>query len=470
MRKSLILTATLFAGVMSAFADVPSDIDGDGRSDRVRIEIGGDKNLTWKALLSSNQSTQTLGTIGKEGDHVIMAQWLSEGTQIGVVSQKTGSNDLVWSILNNQGVRVERTFGQKGDLVIAGADFNGNGTSDAVVVRLNQGKAEWRVRYDMFASEAVNEVLETFGKSGDRAFYARLDGAADCIGVIRKGRGNRSMAQMKNLSTGQVRKFLRLPKFAGTGARPRAFPIRQESGEDLLGFLVEKAGESELRVYTFAGNEVTNAPFDGKGEVVVGQFDTAEGSQGYEVLFQGESETGVLNPAKGEMVAAPNLAGVPVDEININTMGSSSGSGNTGGGGGGGGSGGGGSLAQCSEIVGWPGSHIYKTIGSEHFTDIRRNTIGVVLRTNARGPFPGCIEALDSSGKVVAKLGLYSQGAGWAARYYAGIGCGSGTPFNGSRVASIARANTGSTRIYMNFGGVCYGPIDASRCIGSQQC
>jgi hypothetical protein len=272
---------------------------------------------------------------------------------------------------------------------------------------------------------------------------------------------------MKNLVTGDMRKFLRLPKFAGVGTRPRAFPVRQASGEDLLGFHVQKGQGTEIRVYTFAGAEVANAPFEGKGESVVGQFSTGGD---YEVLFEGESESGILDPEKGEVVETADLAGIPVDEVNINTLGAPTNSNPGDGGGDNSGGGGGGPISQCSQSMGWPSGHIYKTIGSTHFTDIRRNTIGVVLRMGARGPFPNCVEALDTSGRVVAKLGLYARGAGWAARYYAGIGCGSGTPFNGSRVASIARANTGSSRIYMNFGGVCYGPIEATQCIGSQQC
>jgi hypothetical protein len=320
----------------------------------------------------------------------------------------------------------------------------------------------------MFGSEAVSETSETFGKTGDRAFYASLDGAVDSIGMIRKGKGNRSMAQMKNLATGEVLKFLRLPKFAGTGTRPRAFPIPQASGENLLGFQLQKGGGSEIRIYNFAGAEITNAPFEGIGESVVGEFATGDGSQGYEVLFQGEAESVVLKPVKAEMVVVSNLGGIPVDQININTVGTPTSSNPNNGGGGD--SGGGGAISQCSQTVGWPGGHIYKTIGSTHFTDIRRNTVGVVLRMGARGPYPDCVEALDTSGRVIAKLGLYARGAGWAARYYAGIGCGAGTPFNGSRLASIARANTGSSRVYMNFGSVCYGPIEASQCIGSQQC
>ena len=118
----------------------------------------------------------------------------------------------------------------------------------------------------------------------------------------------------------------------------------------------------------------------------------------------------------------------------------------------------------------WPGTHIYKTVGSHHFTDIRRNTIGLILKNGARGPFPSCLEAKDSAGNVVAKLGLYAKGAGWAARYYAGIGCGSGTALNGAAVASRARAKTGNTNITVHFGSTCYGPINATQCIGSQQC
>ncbi len=469
MRRSLVLSMISLLWSLSAFAGVPSDFDGDSKSDRVQVEVAGDKSLTWKAVLSGTGETKSLGSIGKEGDHLIMARWLGSGTQIGVVSLKTGSEEIVWSILDDKGEKFERTFGKKGDLVVSGADFNGNGTSDAAVVRLTQGKAEWQIRYDMFTSESVNETSVVFGKAGDRAFYASLDGVIDSLGLIGKGRGNRSMAQMRNLVTGDVRKFLRLPKFAGAGTRPRAFPVRQSTGEDLLGFQVQKGQGTEIRIYTFAGVEVGNVPFEGTGDSVVGQFSPGED---YEILFEGESESGIFHPGRGEVVGTTNLAGIPVDEINVNTLGAPTTSkpDNGGGDNSGGGGSDGGPISQCSQTVGWPSGHIYKTIGSTHFTDIRRNTIGVVLRMGARGPYPGCIEALDSSGRVVAKLGLYSRGAGWAARYYAGIGCGAGTPFNGSRVASIARTNTGSSRIYMNFDGVCYGPIEAMQCIGSQQC
>lgn len=118
----------------------------------------------------------------------------------------------------------------------------------------------------------------------------------------------------------------------------------------------------------------------------------------------------------------------------------------------------------------FPGGFIYKTIGSSHFSDVRRNTIGLILRYGSPGPYPSCLNVKDRDGNVVAKLGLYARGSGWAARYYAGIGCGSRTPLNGSAVATRARKNTGSSLITFDFGNRCYGPIEANRCIGSSQC
>lgn len=473
--KKIFLLVFLLGYCSPAYGATSSDFDADGISDRAWIDEESDGSLTWKASLSTSNTTTMLGSLGKSGDEPVMAQWVGSGTQIGVVSADTATDTLKWSILDATATRIDKTFGKPGDLVIAGADFNGNGTADAAVVRLVNGKATWEFAYDLFVNSSPQTATLQFGKAGDRVFFARVDGDAfDWIGVMRKGSRNRSNARMRNMVTGQARQFSRLPKFASSGARPRAFPIRQASGADLLGFQVEKAGVTQLLVYTFAGAKVAAEVIPGSGVVSVGDF-TA--SNGYEIAFQSDDESVVINPYQGELQEVPNFGGTPVDEVSIVVQGEASSSGSedsdSGGGessGGGSDSSGGGSPSQCSSVTSWPGGHIYKIIGSEHFFDVRRNTIGIVVKPGGRGPFPGCVEAIDIKGKVVAKLGLYARGAGWEARYYAGVGCGSGTPFNGGSVASKARANTGSSRIYMNFGGVCYGPIEASQCIGSKQC
>jgi hypothetical protein len=468
-RVSGVLLASVLAVCEGASAAVPNDFDLDGISDLTRVEIGGDDSLTWKAVLSATGATSTLGTLGKKGDHLAMAQWLGSGTQIGVVSESSTDDAIVWKVLNGAGAQVQFSLGTKGDLVVAGADFNGNGIADAAVVRLVNGKATWQIALDPLVNTSVEVVEVVFGKTGDRVFFARADdSASDWLGVIGKGSRGRSLARMRNLVTGEVRRFTRLPKLASQGSRPRAFPIRQATGPDLLGFQVVSGAATRLSIVTFSGTRIYDATFAGGGITLVGDFNAGPG---YEVAYQSSDESAVANPVSGEEREATYLDGVAVDEININTVGRSSGGDSlSGGSSGGGGGSSGGSVSQCSSIVAWPSGHIYKTIGSEHFFDVRRNTIGIVVRPGGRGPFPSCVQALDTSGNVVAQLGLYARGAGWEARYYAGVGCGTGTPFNGASVAGKARANTGIPRVYMNFGGVCYGPIDAGVCIGSKQC
>lgn len=124
--------------------------------------------------------------------------------------------------------------------------------------------------------------------------------------------------------------------------------------------------------------------------------------------------------------------------------------------------------AACKSVKPFPGSFIYKTIGSEHFTDARRNTIGLVMKPGANVATPGCIDVLAKNGAKISDLGFYSRGGGWFARYYGGIGCGD--TVNGSALQSRATQASGSDDVYFRIGTTCYGPVDANRCIGSSQC
>jgi hypothetical protein len=468
MRRAAVFLTSIFCICSTAHAAVPSDFDGDGVSDLTRVEEQSDGSLTWKAVSSNSGNTIELGSLGKARDLPAMAQWLSAGTQIGVASLDETAGTITWSILDGASTRVDRIFGKKGDLVVSGADFNGNGIADAAVVRLVSGVAQWQIAYDLFSVASPETATFEFGKAGDRAFYARVEGGAlDWVGMMRKGRRSRSTALMRNPGTGEVRQFKRMPKLASTGARPRAFPIRQSVGGDLLGFQYAKGGGTVIVAYSFGGAKISSDTSAGSGISVVGDFNAGDG---FEVAYQSVPESVVINPLQGEVREISNAGGIPVDEINITTLGAPAAMPTPTGGSSGGGDSTGGSLAQCSQMTSLPGGYVYKTVGSHHFTDVRRNTIGVVVKPGGRGPFPSCVNVIDTQGNLVAKLALYSKGAGWAARYYAGVGCATGTPLNGAAVASKARARTGSSKVYLNFGGNCYGPIEGNKCVGSAHC
>ena len=126
MNKCIVIAITCLAFVSVLEAQVPTDFDGDGRSDLTKITIEDDKSLTWTAKLSSTGESEELGSLGSSGSHVIMGQWHGSATQIGTVTSNTADNTLTWTIIEASGATIERTFGKSGDLAIAGGDCAAN--------------------------------------------------------------------------------------------------------------------------------------------------------------------------------------------------------------------------------------------------------------------------------------------------------------------------------------------------------
>jgi len=469
MKKlSIGLLGCLMLG-SNAYGAVPNDFDGDGISDRTWVQIESDKSLTWIAQLSTSQAQRALGSLGKSGDAITVGQWLAGGTQIGIASLNATTNQIEWSIRDSAGNVRTKVLGKKGDLVVSGGDFNGNGLADAAVVRLENKKAQWTVAFDLFGSDAPVEKTFQFGDAGDRVFYARAESgsAVDWIGITRTGSNSKTLARMLDVNSGAIKQFPRLPKFASQGNRPRPFPVRQSTGTDLIGFSMGSGGKTSVKVFSLEGGAVSSSVLSGTGTSVVGEF--LQGP-GYEIAYESGEYATIINPRHIDLTETVALGGIPVDEVNINSLGveavapaptstPSSGGAPTAG-----------TPVQCSSFARMPSTHIYKTFGSRHFSDVRATTIGLILKPGASGPFPSCVQAIDTNGNVVAKLGLYAVGSGWAARYYAGIGCGKNTPYGGSQVASRALQSSSSSKIYMKVGSVCYGPFEANKCINSTSC
>lgn len=122
---------------------------------------------------------------------------------------------------------------------------------------------------------------------------------------------------------------------------------------------------------------------------------------------------------------------------------------------------------QCRRIItSFPSALIYKTPGVKY-----GGAVSVIFHDGVEGiPFPQCIQIVDVLGKVVAKLGYYHPAGEYAARYYAGHGCGSDTPLDGDEIANIVDQTTGTQDVLIDFGTVCVGPIEADECINSRAC
>lgn len=459
---------TLGAFSSSVFAqDIQTDFDGDGQSERARVVIGSNSSLNWFSDSFVSGASVERGSFGKNGDHVIVARWQGQPVpEIGVVTYNTTRNKLVWKIKTAAGTELRKDFGTGGDMVISGADFNGNGFADAAIATLSGKQYTWSIWPDMFAPGAGGEetiVHIPFGNKNERLFFASPTGAGDWLGRVRKYRNNSSIVRLLHPFTGEEKTVKRFGAYAAQ-ARPRPFPIKTAGGADVLGFETKVKNRT---VFTFAnlqGRKIGTRQFSGRPTSIVGDFLAGNGE---EVGVETTKGWQIVSPFKKKVMKLQAAPGIPVDFININRFDTSSlpidtpadepPPSNV-------------PLSACSRIVPWPSSHIYKIMGSSHFTDVRRNTYGVVIKPGGSGPHSSCISAVDTKGNLLGALGLYQRGGGWEARYYAGIGCGSTNLLGGRQLAAKARQLSGSPYVYMNFSGVCYGPIDANECIGSSQC
>jgi hypothetical protein len=128
-------------------------------------------------------------------------------------------------------------------------------------------------------------------------------------------------------------------------------------------------------------------------------------------------------------------------------------------------------LAQeCKNIVSFPGSFIYKVVGSKHISpsDCRRHSVAFVQNSSIYGTH-SCVTIRDSLGNAVGEMGRYYPNGHYAARYYGCAGCSNET-LTGGMVSSRARAKTGNTNIYIDMGTTCVGPINGGACKNSSGC
>lgn len=475
-----LLVTGIFAAPANHAAAEETDFDQDGRSDLTVVIVRENGSLAWRARRSGTGTMAQLGDIGSNGDDIIIGNWLNTTVpEVGVAFYRPAAKSIVWQIRDEQGGAHERLFGAKGNTVVSGADFNGDGITDGAVVRKKGRTLSWIISYDLFVNPAAPQGVQEirFGGPGDQPFFISYEGGNDWLAIATKGKNGKPVVRVKNTLNGRVRTITRIPRWSSSRRSLRPIPLGQSGASDLLVFARQRQGITDVEFRTIAGVKLATSKIASMGDLVVGDYLDAPGQ---EIALKGAASDSftALNPYTLLPAALAARTGIAVDSININVIGrGSSSGGSTGGGNNGGGNNGGGTtpgapVSNCEQVRSWPSSHIYKTIGSDHFSpsDPRRNSAGVVVRPGGSGPFPSCLEVMDTRGNVLARMGLYARGGEWAARFYAGFGCGASTAYGGAAIGAAARRNTGSPNVVINFGSVCYGPIDATECIGSSQC
>ena len=164
------LTLILAIGALNCGDVSASDYSGDGVGDLAFISIDSSGNLDWDVFTPlSGQSAGSISDFGVNGNHIISAPWsVAAGTNAGVISKDATTGLVSWKVRNGTGAVEQKQFGKGSDLFVAGGDFNGNGTADAVIGRARGSRMDWIIRRDYFAS-AVPLTKQRSFKFGNKS-------------------------------------------------------------------------------------------------------------------------------------------------------------------------------------------------------------------------------------------------------------------------------------------------------------
>ncbi len=310
MKLGWIIAFSLSCGSV-AFA-APSDFDGDGLSDIVLIDINSQNGaLSWKGVSPSTGAVSTLTDYGKVGDHIALAPWA--GIKPAFIRVDAVTTAATWRVSDGVGGDQTLALGTSADTFVAGADFDGNGVADAAVVKKVGKSLVWDLVLNPFNGGASSTSVK-WGKKKDPAFYLKGAGAQDLLAVLRKGSDDKYTVLTKNVVSGKTSKF----KVGKTGNKAlRPFPVQGSDGVDRLALVRQSGVSSRVYVFTNKGKKIRTAKIPSTGTIIVGNYSAEPGE---EIAFQSGAGFLVYNPFSNVLVSMTTPAGIPIDEININTF------------------------------------------------------------------------------------------------------------------------------------------------------
>lgn len=297
------------------------DLDGDGVSDLPLISPQTDGSLSWQSYSpASGQAVGTAFLFGQLGDQIALAAWQVAGSSQAAVVRGTNSTKLLqWVVRSTSGAESSFQFGTRGSTAVSGADFDGDGFSDAAIVRSpgsSTKKLLWRVLFSPLSAAAKRKPMRTnLGPSTSLPFFMRFDTSGDVL------------ASAENVAAGVSIKTYnpRLRKrrslvLNGVSLSEAPLPLRQSNGSDALGIIQRVSNTTSVSVFSPSGQLLNSISFAGTGTILAGDFIKGDASPGEEVAIQNATGFQLFNPNSGQSLSVATPTGIPVDHININKV------------------------------------------------------------------------------------------------------------------------------------------------------
>lgn len=313
--KMLLAILILVCGPRYAGA-APTDINSDGRSEVFLAQSSTESTLQFSAYDIITNTTTSIGSLGTLGDHIALGSWTQPGRpQIAVVSK--GTDILTWKLLSPESQAVEASFGSPSDTFMSGADLDGDGLLDAVSTSTNSRKRKWNISTSLFNANRSDTSI-SFGFSNEIPFYIHSQGK-DLLALLSIGTRGQTVLRTYDTATGKSRR-MRLRRAPSPSA---PLPIRFSSSENGIVYAVDSGATTKLSYHslnTHSVIETGTVPLT--GTILVGDYLPEDGEE-VAVYSDGKLlvHSRIADTITELTVETGALGGIPVDEININTFG-----------------------------------------------------------------------------------------------------------------------------------------------------
>ena len=311
---------------------IGADYDGNGFAEIPVISSASSDGLVWNLFdpISGRTSVFT-SNLGRIGDSLILANWLyANVTSAGTLSRpsSTSGGRLVWTIrtavVKNGAVRIQqhqKFLGRRGEIIITGGDFNGDGFSDALVLAHRGGGAyTWGLRANFFLSSYNSGLNQDrayfpFGRLGqDKPFFFNPDGRSDWFAILSCQADRECQVVAKQPFTQATK---RIPIGAIGDPNRVPVPVAQDDGRDLLAFVSEEGNKTQIVVKDLTGRTISSVTVPLRGTVTVGNYGPGPGE---ELCVSREGQFVIINPITGRRSILTGPDGIAADAININSI------------------------------------------------------------------------------------------------------------------------------------------------------
>jgi hypothetical protein len=308
MKFKLSVFSFLFLLPLSLYS-APTDFNNDGVSDISAVTIG-DK-LKWESQISGIKET-IVSEFGVPGDQLVPGRYVSGATQPAVLK-----DTYSWRVYTEAGVKTFK-HGEDNALFLAGADFDGDGITDAAyTTEFCSRKVSTAKIITNPLGTAPKSYSRTLGRGNSFKTFADVNNdGKDDICYTKAATVNGKIQSKFNLACYDVISGTKIDQFAIGYVFRTPHRLKTATGADHIVTLNPSSSKTIVNIFNTNGKKLKRFTFKGKGIILIGNF-TKSTTETEQIAYAIGKNAKVYDLTSDTFTDVTAPEGIHFDDINI---------------------------------------------------------------------------------------------------------------------------------------------------------